>query len=252
MTSTVRAPLSYERLRVLIDAGLIVSIPTHFQLWQGEIEMAPYVLSSDATVEEGYVGTRFGTPWLRQPIIFSQVGRDHFRIGCALDAKLSSVCTHLQLTYHRGMPVFDLQVIQTHPSGLDVLERSIVDILTVTSDDSRRRRHIAKLILANPDEYLAQFLGPQGWIERARHFDYPPPTAEGSAFPEEFYSLAGFLNYCARTFPAYASDVRWQRYPKHFTHLLLRRMREGRSFAFWNDASATASARRVRENRISR
>lgn len=235
------------RLQGFLDAGLVQSVPTNFQIWQGETEMTPYVLSSDATAEEGYVGARFGTPWIRQPLIFSQVGRDHLRIGCALNACLRSVCTHLHLTYHRGMPVFDLQLIQTHPLGLDVLEQSIIEILDGTTPAARRHKKIASLILARPEEYLEKFLGDSGWIARARRLEYPPPTAESSSFPSEFYSLVDFMNYCALTFPATPSDLPWVAYPQHFARLFLRRLREGRSFAFWNDASATASAKRVRE-----
>lgn len=240
-----------NRLQAFLDAGLVNTIPTHFQIWQGETEMTPYVLSSDATAEEGYVGARFGTPWIRQPLIFSQVGRDHFRVGCALNASLQSVCTHLHLTYHRGMPVFDLQLIQTHPGGLDILERSIIEILDGSTPTTRRRKKIASLILARPEEYLEKFLGPSGWIARARRFDYPPPTVELSSFPPEFYGLVDFMNYCARSFPATPSDLPWVAYPQHFARLFLRRLREGKSFAFWNDASATASAKRVRERRTS-
>src|SRR6266540_3450077 len=115
--SSSRIPLE-QRLRLFLDAGLLRRLPTPWQIRQGELQMVPYVTSTDATAAEGYEGRPFGHPVLRQPLIFSQVGPDHLRIGSGLGCAHESVCTHLELTYHRGMPVFDLQVVQTHPDGL--------------------------------------------------------------------------------------------------------------------------------------
>jgi hypothetical protein len=103
-----------SRLQVFVDAGLLARVPTRWQLLQGEIEMTPYVVSTDATAEEGYRDQLASHPLVRQLRILAHVGRDHLRTGSALGAKLESVCAHLILTYHRGMPVFDLQIIQTH------------------------------------------------------------------------------------------------------------------------------------------
>ena len=222
-----------QRLRVFIDAGLLRQVPTPWQIRQGELQMAPYVTSTDATAEEGYEGRFLGHPVLRQPLIFSQVGPDHLRIGSALGCAHASLCAHLELTYHRGMPVFDLQVVQTHEDGLARLRRSLEALLLGAEPQARRRRRIAGWILARPDDYYASFLGEDGWIARAERFDYATSEGEGSNFPPEFFSLVGFLDHCASSFPAERRDVPLARLPGHLLGLAGRRFREGGRFGWW-------------------
>ena len=217
-----------SRLQVFTDAGLLRRIPTPWQLRQGEWEMTPYVMSTDATTEAGY--TRLGHPLLRQPIIFREVGRDHLATGSALGVKLESLCAHLQLTYHQGMPVFDLQLVQTHPDGLVRLRAALEDMAAASTPLGRRRRRIAKAILQDPDAYIGRFFGADGWLARAERFEYAMPAEEGSAFPPEFFSLVGFLNYCADSFPE--DEPSWARRPGHLLHLAGRRFREGRGFGW--------------------
>ena len=117
-----------KRLAVFIDAGLITQIPTPWQILQGTAEMFPYVLSSDAVLESRYQGAPFAHPFLRQPLLIFASGRDHVRVGPAFDAKLSNVCKHLYLTYHWGMPVFDLHQDATsyfdvHHTANDTLDK---------------------------------------------------------------------------------------------------------------------------------
>jgi len=223
----------HQRLRVFIDAGLLSRIPTRWQIRQGELQMAPYVLSSDATTEEGYARGPLGHPLLRQPLIFSQIGREHLHIGCALGSAHASLCAHLQLTFHRGMPVFDLQVLQTHPDGLARLRRTLEEMVAGSTPLARRRQRIAGWIFTDPRAYLERFLGDDGWIARAERFDYAGPAEEGSAFPPEFFSLVGFLSYCASMFPAHPGDLSWWRYPEHVLTLAGRRFREGRQFGWF-------------------
>lgn len=216
-----------QRLAVFTTAGLIPTIPTRYQILQGTVEMTPYVVSTDATAERHYKGARFGHSLLRQPLIFSRVGFDHLRTGPALGAKLESICKHLHFTYHEGMPVFDLQVIQTHPGGLQYLRQRTEELLANDTADARKHNRFVSKILPQAAEYYARFLGDDGWIARAEKLDYPEPNAEGSAFPPEFFSLVGFLNYCAFAFPEQRSELPWYQRPVHLAHLAGRRRREG-------------------------
>jgi hypothetical protein len=225
------------RLRVFTDAGLLRKVPTPWQLRQGEWEMTPYVMSTDATDETHY--TRLGHPVLRQAIILREAGLDHLATGSALGVKLESVCTHLQLTYHQGMPVFDLQVVQTHPDGLARLRAALEEMAAGTTPLGRRRRRIAALIFRDPDEYIGRFFGADGWLARAERFDYATPAEASSAFPNEFFSLVGLLDYCATNFPA-ERDVSWARLPGHLLHLAGRRFREGRGFGWFGPRGPAA------------
>jgi hypothetical protein len=229
------------RLRVFLEAGLLPRVPTPWQIRQGELEMTPYVISTDATAEEGYAGAPLGHPLLRQPLVFSQVGRDHLRVGSALGVRHAALCAHLALTYHRGMPVFDLQAVQTHPDGLARLRQAMQELAAGATPEARRRRRIAALVLARPDAYVAEFLGEDGWIARAERLDYPSAADQGSAFPPEFFSLVGFLAYCAEAFPAQPGDLPWRRLPGHLARLAGRRFREGRGFG-WFAARPRASS----------
>jgi hypothetical protein len=220
----------HDRLRVFSDAGILRALPTRWQLLQAEIEMTPYVISTDATAEEGYRRDVLAHPLVRQALIFAHVGRDHLRTGSALGARLESLCAHLVLTFHRGMPVFDLQLIQTHPGGLTRLAAAIAETRAGTTKLGRRRRAIAHRLFRDPDAYFAQF---DTWIDRAARFDYPPPSVEGSAFPPEFFSLVGLAEYAAAAFPPRTSDVGWTRYPAHVLALASRRFRDGSGFGWF-------------------
>ena len=209
-----------DRLAVFTTAGLLPRVPTRWQLLQGEIEMTPYVVSTDATAEEGYRDHLASHPLVRQVRLFAHVGRDHLRTGSALGAKLESICAHLILTFHRGMPVFDLQVVQTHPGGLARLRAAIAETLDRSTALGRRRRAIADTLFVDPVGYLAQF---DDWIARAERFDYPPPDREGSKFPPEFFSLVALARYSEATFRREIPML----LPLHVARLASRRAREG-------------------------
>jgi hypothetical protein len=214
----------HHRLRVFTDAGLLGNLPTRWQLLQAEVEMTPYVVSTDATTEEGYRRHVLAHPLVRQALIFAHVGRDHLRTGSALGAHVESICAHLILTFHRGMPVFDLQIIQTHAGGLDRLAAAIDETRLGSTSIGRRRRALAHRLFRDPDAYFASFAE---WIGRAARFDYPHPVDEGSAFPPEFYSLVTLAEYAATRFPARPRDLAWTQYPTHVLGLASRRFREG-------------------------
>ena len=220
-----------ERLGAFIDAGLIETLPSRWQLRQAELEMTPWVVSADVTAEENYDGALLGHPWIRQPLILAHVGLDHFRTGSGLGAQHRSVCRHLELTYPRGRPVFDLQVIHSHPDGLQRFRASVEELMANRSLRARRQNAVAALIFADREAYYANFLGEDGWIARAERFDYPGPDAEGSECPEEFFSLVGLVNYAARAFDP--TLLPWHRRAGHAAHLLGRRFREGRRMGWF-------------------
>jgi len=223
-----------QRFSVFVDAGLLQRVPTRWQLLQGEIEMTPYVISTDATAEEGYRAHVPSHPLVRQLLIFAHVGRDHLRTGSALGAKLDSICAHLIVTHHRGMPVFDLQVIQTHERGLERLRNAIEETLAQSTPLGKRRWRLVTTLLEDPVAYLEQFRGDDGWIARAERFDYPSPTEESSKFPPEFWSLVELARYSEARFPARPRDIPLGRLPRHLLHLVGRRAREGRGMGWFS------------------
>ena len=213
------------RLAPFVQAGLVTRVPTAMQVRQGELQMLPYVISSDATNELYYAGTPLGHPVVRQPVLLTLIGRDHLETGTGFAAKLDSVIRHLHFTYHQGMPVWDLQVIQTHPGGLEALRAETEALLAPQSLVHRARRRLLGMIVADPDAYLQLFLGVDGYIARAARFDYPKPSEEDAEFPPEFFSVVDFMNYCATAFP---ESVPLHRIPATALEVVSRRFREGK------------------------
>lgn len=189
-----------QRLRSFLDAGLIKRIPTSWQLLCGQIEMAPYVILPDEGDDARYAGAPLGHPLMRTPIVFLEIGIDHFRAGHGLHARPESVYRHLNFVFHEGMPVFDLQLVQTVPGGLQRFREYTQAIEDGTSGKARRQRSRIDMILPNASGYRAQFLQPGGWIERAEKLDYPTDEDIAEFLRPEFSSLVRFANYCSETF----------------------------------------------------
>lgn len=181
------------RLKPFIDRGLIDGVPTRWQLVVGEVEMAPYVVLPDAGDAARYEGARFGHPLARTPIVLSQIGWEHFRIGHGLDASLVALIRHCAFVYHEGMPVYDLQLVQTHPDGLEILRAAFERIDDGTGPRSRKDRLLTNWVIPDAADYRRRYLEEDGFIDRAARFDYPEPA---DFLRPHFVSVASFCNYC--------------------------------------------------------
>ncbi|NCG19011.1 MAG: hypothetical protein GWP91_08370 [Rhodobacterales bacterium] len=223
MATEIPASLE-DRLTPFLDRGLLYALPNRWQIFQGTLEMTPFVLSPDVTSEESYRSHILANAVVRQPFLIRLIGLDHLSTGTGLSVKLSSICMHLMLTWHEGMPTYDLQIVQTHPGGLDALRRQIDGALNPQTAQDRRLRQQADRLFPNPAAYFALFTQAGGWIDRAAAFDYPSAAVESGTMPDEFYSLVSFLNHCL-TLPKRPSNVGWPRVPAHLARLLSRRLR---------------------------
>lgn len=228
------------RLRPFLDAGLITDLPTPWQIRQGELEMAPWVISTDVTDESAYRRSLWAHPVVRQPRLLFEIGLDHFAMGTGLASDLVSVVKHLQLTWHSGFPVFDLQLIQTHPGGLETLRASLSAARLGATAEGQRLDRLARRLFVDADAYYARFLDAGGWIDRAAAFDYPAAAEEGSAVPEAFFGLVPLINHCVTAYPATRAEVGLARIPAHCLRLLSTRVREVGGFGW------TAAAKRLR------
>lgn len=214
-----------RRLQPFVAAGLLPAVPTRWQILQGELAMAPYVVSTDVTDEWRYRRAPLGHPVLRQPLIFREIGFDHFILGTGMSASAMAVCRHLQFTFHRGMPVWDLQVLQTNAGGLELLEQTTSALLEARTADDRRVRRRLERILPDPETYLRRFVGSDGYVARAAAFDYPEPSRNNPAVPPEYASLVTFMRH-AETYPQHPRDLPLPRWPGHIARLATRRWRE--------------------------
>lgn len=215
-----------QRLQPFLERGLIEGVPSRFQILQGELQMWPTVLSTDVTDEARYAGAPLGHPVLRQPVIFAMIGLDHLRIGTGLGAAVGSTVSHLHFTFHAGMPVWDLQVLQTHPDGLARLRAGTEALLARHAPADRHRMRWLARVLPHPEGYLRSFLGPEGYIARAERFDYPTAREEAPALDEAFFSVTGFMNHCLGL-PEHPRQL-GVRLPVHLLALATERFREGK------------------------
>lgn len=211
------------RLRVFVDAGLLKRVPTVWQLFQGQVEMAPYVVLPDEGDGERYAGAIASHPLLRTPLVLREIGLDHFRVGHGLHARPESLYRHLNIVYHEGMPAFDLQLVQTVPNGLAELRESMEQLEHPRTAERAAQRRRIDLVLADSSAYRRKYLEPGGWIERAERFDYPSTADVAEFLRPEFTSLISFADYCARNFPAQPGEHDVRQLPGHLAGLFRKR-----------------------------
>lgn len=214
------------RLSVFVDAGLIPQVPTRFQFLQGQLEMAPFVLLPDAGDNDRYAGAPLGHPLLRTPLVLWEVGSDHLRIGHGLHAEAESLYRHLMFVFHEGMPVYDLQLVQTVPGGLAAFRQYAQDIEDGRTPERARQQKRIDLVVPHASRYRQHFLEPGGWIDQAEALQYPGEAEVAAFLRPEFMSLIRFSNYCASTFPRQPLDLPPARLPGHLAELFSRRFRQ--------------------------
>ncbi len=213
----------HERLAVFRDAGLVDQIPTTWQLLQGQAEMMPYVVTPDAGDQGRYAGAPLGHPLMRTPVVLSQIGWEHFRVGHGLHSTPGALLKHLAFVYHEGMPTYDVQLVQTVPDGLSLLREYFEALEAATHPTYARQRRLIDLVIPRASEYRQAFLTPGGFIDRAAAFDYPRAEDLPGFLRPEFCSLTGFINYCARTFPESPRGVPPHRLALQIGRLMTRR-----------------------------
>ena len=212
------------RLAPFLERGLLRAVPNRWQIFQGTVQMFPYVVSPDVTSEESYRPHLLAHPVVRQLFLIRHIGIDHFNVAAGLTVSLESLCRHLMLTWHAGMPTYDLQLVQTHPGGLHELRRRFQAVAMPRTSEERRLRRQAERLFPSPDSYFQQFLAGGGWINRAAAFDYPESPSEQGCLPQEFSSLTNFLNHCS-SLPDSLGSIGALRVPAHFGRLAATRWR---------------------------
>lgn len=184
------------RLAPFIERGLIHKVPSWWQVTQGSIEMMPYVTTPDPDDRRRYADAPLGHPLVRTPFIIAYTLGGHFNVGSGLCQGQRSIQKHLFAVHHFGQPVYDLQLAQTFPDGLENLRNGFLQLRHAANIGRRMERALVGAIVPRWDVYCETMLG---HIDRASRFDYdvsPPAWAR-----KEFWSLAAFMTYCAETFP---------------------------------------------------
>ncbi|MBL8786446.1 MAG: hypothetical protein JNJ59_16205 [Deltaproteobacteria bacterium] len=226
---TKKTPVSKDlsvRLAPFLERGLIGGIPTTWQLLLGQLEMAPYVVLPDAGDKRRYDGAPLGHPLTRTPIVISQIGWEHFRVGHGLLSSPETLELHLAYVFHEGMPTFDLQLVQTHADGLGRLRTLLTEIETGSTARGRHHRRMIDLVIPRASDYRRQFLEDGGWIDRAARFDYPGPDETATFLRPEFTQLTTFIDYCLTQLPKSPREAPALEVAAQVFALATRRLRE--------------------------
>ena len=188
--------------------------------------MAPYVALPDAGDQARYAGAPLGHWLLRTPIVFGEIGLDHFRAGHGLHAREESIFRHLNFVFHEGMPIFDLQLVQTFELGLERFRAYTFAIEEASTPKARSQQRRIDWILPNASSYRQRFLEPGGWIDQCAAFDYSGGDEVADFLRPEFTSLVRFVNYCADTFEPWPTLRSAPTLPWQFADLATRALRK--------------------------
>ena len=186
-----------KKLAPFVRRGLLTDLPNNWQVAQGSLEMARTVLSVKPDDADRYRGAPLGRPLLRTPFLVAYTLGQHLRVGAGIRASQRGLHTHLLAVHHHGMPVFDLQLVQTFPHGLARLRRRIDDVDAGRSWWRRRERWLVDAIVPDGRAYRELL---RGWIRRAARFDYDGEIPPGVR--PEFATLVSFMRHCAVAYPA--------------------------------------------------
>lgn len=190
-----------ERLAFFVERGLLRSIPSRWQLGVGAAIMLPFVLNETPAERERNRRTLLGQVPVRVPLQLLYCPGQAL-VGTGLSASLSTLVRHVVSAFHDDAVIaYDLQLLQTHPGGLEALAAA------------------AQRIAAGRDPLawpLTQIVGGPGYHERlvelaaeAAEFRYPDIVAD-----PRFSSLVGFAEFCL-TLPDWPEkdfyDFDWRR-----------------------------------------
>jgi hypothetical protein len=178
------------RLQYFVDHGLLEAVPDSWQIAAGTLVMLPVVLNETPRGRVMSRRTVLGQIPVRVPLQMLYCPQQAL-VGSGLLATRETVVRHVLSVYHEdAMVTYDLQLAQTHPGGLDELERRAAAV-------ARGHDLTSKL--------LRGLVGGRGYHERivelcrmARHFEYVlNPNVD-----QRFATLLGFARFC-RTLPTF-------------------------------------------------
>jgi hypothetical protein len=168
-----------------VDNGQLDRIPSPWQLRAGWLANLPAYLSE--TDRERQVSRR---TWLGQVPIRAPIQalycNSHLSIDTGLGLSNRQVTRHLLCVYHEpAFLAYDLQLLQSQPGGLDMLQREVRRVLR----GQTAWAPVLRRVVGGPGyhEQLADF------AESARRFEYP----ERGDLDPRFASVHGFASFCA-------------------------------------------------------
>lgn len=202
-----------RRLRTLEQKGYINGRPTRWQILFGGLDMLRFVIEPASRDYYRQKGISFG---------FHQLLRLLDDPVSLLDptgflSDRDTIVGHVMQVVHLN-PVYDLQLIQMFPDGLEDFERQVQAMV----DGTHPRHATIGAIVEDPD-YHRRLLD---YVRRFRRDpDTPPPVREEqtlrndphfAAAERQFATLPGFIEYCHRLPTGFGVLVRRLRATKQY------------------------------------
>lgn len=182
-----------ERLGFFMRHGYIDRLPTPWQVAVGWVVMLPITLSESDRERERSRHTLMGQIPVRVPLQILYNPRQLI-VDTGITQEPEYIVRHVISVYHEDAFLgYDLQLLQSHPRGLEILReeaRKVVEGRTIWSS------------------YLRKLVGWPGYHEglirladAAERFEYPDPLD----LDQRFTSLVGFSKYCC-SLPTWPED----------------------------------------------
>jgi hypothetical protein len=184
-----------RRLRTLEEKGLIHQRPTRAQIFFGGLDMLRFVIEPAARDYYKQKGISFGFHQLLRVLDdpVSMIDPTGFL------SERDTIVGHVMQVVHLN-PVYDLQLIQMFPDGLEDFERQVQAMV----DGTHPRRRTISAIVEDPD-YHVRLLD---YVRRYRTDPNTPPLVREeqtlradphfAAAERTFATLPGFIAYCNR------------------------------------------------------
>jgi len=172
------------RLGFFVKHGYLDALPTSWQVKVGWMAMLPITLSESDRERKRSRRTWMGQIPVRVPLQILYNPRQ-LNVGTGLANGARTIVRHLLSVYHEDAFLgYDLQLLQSHPGGLEHLRREA-------------ERVAAGATIWAP--YLKRLVGWPGYhaglvtlAEAAEDFEYPDPLD----LDPRFASLVGFSKFC--------------------------------------------------------
>ena len=173
------------RFEFFVAHGLLEAVPEPWQVTAATIEMLPFAFNETPVEHAANRVSVWGYVPLRVPLQLLYCPQQAI-VWNGLLASPSTLVDHLLSAFHEdGVIAYDLQLLQSYPEGLDLLERSAEEVAS-------GEHPLAFMLSAIAGGYHAHLAD---LARAARRLEYPVDLHP------HFSSLVGFGRYC-RQLPA--------------------------------------------------
>lgn len=174
-----------ERFDFFVRHGKLEAVPTPAQVEAGTLQMLPFAFN-ETPVEHAANRTRvWGRIGFRVPLQLLFCPQQAV-VWNGLNATPKTLVKHLLSSFHEdGVIQYDLQLLQSHEGGLELLESEASRV----ADGSHALSPVLLAIAGGYHAHLTEL------ARAAKNFEYPPELNE------HFSSLVGFGRFCLGLFP---------------------------------------------------